>query len=388
MPQIVIDGRPVFWREAGFGEPVIFLMGLETDHRGWYRVVPQLKDRLRCVSIDNRDVGKSGLSLAPYTIADMARDVLAVVDSLSLEKFSLVGQSMGGAIAQEVARQQPGRVRSMVLISSFAALPQRSLHALAGWKQLKAMLSPRDYYPIIMPWMYTLEQWNDRDLMRVLIDRAAANPEQQPPEAFSRQVDAIAGFDSRGWLATIEVQSLVISGVEDLITPPQSAEELHRLLPDSELMLISACGHALAMTEDFGRAIPRMADFLQFQTERGGAMTDMIGALSSTMIRVDDMNAACSFYTEIMGFKLKFRDGDRWAALDAGGTTLALAAADEFPGGADGTAINVKVADINSAVERSLRGGALLVQKPTTTAHETRAAVRDRNGHLINFYMR
>lgn len=117
-------------------------------------------------------------------------------------------------------------------------------------------------------------------------------------------------------------------------------------------------------------------------------MAEAIGTLSSIMIEVRDMDDACKFYGDVMGFKLKFRDGDRWAAFDAGTVTLALAARDELPQQSprETSAINVKVADVGHATQRSLRGGAKLVSEMKTTAHETRATVQDPSGRLINFY--
>jgi predicted enzyme related to lactoylglutathione lyase len=117
-------------------------------------------------------------------------------------------------------------------------------------------------------------------------------------------------------------------------------------------------------------------------------MTDAIGTLSSIMIQVDDMDDACEFYGDVMGFKLKFRDGDRWAAFDAGSVTLALAARDELPERSlrETSALNVKVANVDLATQRSLWGGARLVTEMITTAHETRSTVQDPSGRLINFY--
>src|SRR5581483_10494016 len=122
MPKVNVHNLDLFWRESGEGPPIVLLMGLETDHRGWARLVPQLKSSFRCISTDNRDVGQSGLATAPYSIEDMADDTLALLDHLELTSVNLIGQSMGGAIAQVIAHQHPQRVSKLVLISSFCVL--------------------------------------------------------------------------------------------------------------------------------------------------------------------------------------------------------------------------------------------------------------------------
>lgn len=263
MPQTDIKGRSIFWREAGEGPPTIFLMGLETDHRGWFNVVPQLSSQLRCISLDNRDVGRSSPAAADYTIADMAEDVINVADALSLETFNVVGQSMGGAIAQELARQWPHRVRGMVLISSFVALPARTVCVLQAWKTLKGTLSALDYYSVALPWMYPLADFEDRKAVDLLLNRAASNPCPQPVDGFCRQVNAVSRFNSADWLPDVKVSALIVSGEEDLITPPTAAEQLRRLLPISNIRLVPEAGHALALTDKLLPELPTIAAFLR-----------------------------------------------------------------------------------------------------------------------------
>lgn len=116
----------------------------------------------------------------------------------------------------------------------------------------------------------------------------------------------------------------------------------------------------------------------------GGTPAGPIGALRSIVLAVDDMDAACRFYTEVLGYALKVRDGDRWATIDAGGVTLALAGAGERP--PDPVALSIKVADVAAALRLAVAGGASLVNGPTEGPHEIRAAVRDPAGHLLYLY--
>jgi len=113
-------------------------------------------------------------------------------------------------------------------------------------------------------------------------------------------------------------------------------------------------------------------------------MSEPIGTFSTVMIGVDDMEASVRFYLDVMGFRLKFRDGDRWAAFDTGTITLALASRDES--GDKHSAFNVKVADVTAALARAVRGGAVVVDPRRETDHEVRAAVRDPSGQVIHFY--
>ncbi|MGN6461459.1 MAG: alpha/beta fold hydrolase [Pseudolabrys sp.] len=262
MPHLDHDGASIFWREIGDGVPTLFLMGLETDHRGWFNVVPKLRHQLRCISIDNRDVGQSSLARDGYTIADMATDALAVMDRLNVAAFNIVGQSMGGAIAQEIARRHPDRVRRMVLVSSFSTMPARTARTLQNWAALRSLLSPRDYYTTIMPWMYTADEYEDPAFIDMIVGRAATNPQLQPPDAFTRQVGAILEFDSRPWLKDTRVPVLVVAGAEDLITPPATTLLLAEGFRDAATILVPSAGHALAMTDRMAAALPQITAFL------------------------------------------------------------------------------------------------------------------------------
>ncbi|MGO4384728.1 VOC family protein [Specibacter sp. RAF43] len=105
--------------------------------------------------------------------------------------------------------------------------------------------------------------------------------------------------------------------------------------------------------------------------------------LRGVILSVDDMDAQCAFYQQLFG-PLKIRDGDKWAALEVGGTTLSFAGADEQTGQA--MALSVKVDDIDVALDAALAAGGVLASAPAHGAHEIRASVTDPAGHLIVFY--
>lgn len=114
-------------------------------------------------------------------------------------------------------------------------------------------------------------------------------------------------------------------------------------------------------------------------------MSRAVGRLGNVILGVDDIGEACAFYQDTLGLALKFRDGDRWAAFDAGGVTLAIAAGSEKPVGS-AMAISFKVDDVKDTLRTALAGGARLIADVIEGRHERRATVQDRNGHLIHFY--
>jgi len=110
------DGARLWWTSEGQGEPVVLVMGLAYPADMWFRVSPVLAERYRVIRLDNRGAGRTGdVPGMPYTVETMAADVLAVLDEAGESTAHVVGVSMGGLVAQEVAMSAPERVRSLVL---------------------------------------------------------------------------------------------------------------------------------------------------------------------------------------------------------------------------------------------------------------------------------
>src|SRR5947207_12451425 len=122
MPHLEANGRRLYYELHGEGEPLLCVMGLAADILAWTLQVPAFAARHRTIVFDNRDAGRSDRAEADYELADMAADALALADALELERFHLLGASMGGAIAQEVALAAPERITTLTLAVSFGGV--------------------------------------------------------------------------------------------------------------------------------------------------------------------------------------------------------------------------------------------------------------------------
>ena len=141
MPTIEANGQTIYYEVHGEGEPLLCVMGLAADTLAWTLQVPAFSERHRTVIFDNRDVGRSSQATGSYEIADMAQDALALADALELDSFHLLGVSMGGAIAQEIALAAPERIRTLTLAVTWATggAVERARSAPCGARALHQM---------------------------------------------------------------------------------------------------------------------------------------------------------------------------------------------------------------------------------------------------------
>ena len=118
MSEIALQDRRIHHEEYGNGDPLILIPGLGQDSATWGFQVPVFSKSFRVIAPDNRDSGKSFRSSGPYSTADMADDMIGLMDRLRINRCHLLGISMGGMIVQHMALKMPDRITSMVLAST------------------------------------------------------------------------------------------------------------------------------------------------------------------------------------------------------------------------------------------------------------------------------
>ena len=238
------SGATIYYEEHGSGEPLLCVTGLATDTLGWALQVPTFSQRHRTVIFDNRDVGQSSMVTGSYEVADMARDALDLADAIGLDSFHLLGLSMGGAIAQELALTAPEWVRSLTLVSSFARPDARLEAILEAWRLIYPILGPRNFAQQSWPWLFTWRFFERPSAFRNLQRYAENYPRPQEPDAFIRQARVTIGQDRRERLAALRIPTLVIAGAEDALVPPYLGRELADHIPGARYAALPGVGHS------------------------------------------------------------------------------------------------------------------------------------------------
>jgi len=200
-----------------------------------------LDARYRTIVLDNRGAGRSDAPPGPYPIALMAADALAVLDAAGVESAHVFGISMGGMIAQELALQNPQRVRSLILGCTAAGGPTavRAEPEVTELLMNRGSMTPEEAALASIPYIY------DRDTPRDRIDEdlVIRRPWFARPEAYLAQLQGILAWESYGRLPELKVPTLVIHGETDRLVRLVNAQLIAARIPGAKLVTLPHASH-------------------------------------------------------------------------------------------------------------------------------------------------
>jgi len=252
-----VNGQRLYYEVHGEGEPLLCVAGLTCDTLVWIPNVHAFAGAHRTVIFDNRDAGQSSMEGGDYEIADMARDALALADELELDTFHLLGVSMGGAIAQELAVQAPERVRTLTLAVTFSSGGAYARRLAEVWSARVRQVSKEQHIDELMLLNHSESFYDHPDMVEFIRTAMLNNPHPQPPEAFARQIAASSRHDTRDRLGSLAMPVHVIGGEHDVLVPVWKSREIASLIPGSKLTILDAAPHGLSVerAEEFNAAV-------------------------------------------------------------------------------------------------------------------------------------
>jgi len=273
MPKAFVNGINLNYKVDGQGEPLVLIMGIAGSRQGWIFQKHVYRRYFQVITFDNRGVGRSDKPSGPYSMRMMADDTVGLMDYLGIEKAHILGVSMGGMIAQELAINYPERVKKLVLGCTFAREDETGGHTSEYFKGLGVGkdCSDDELRRVSAKRVLTTDfslAFNNRPYRMILTPLSWVYARLLPTKGIRAQFEAIVDHDTLDRLHKIEAPTLVITGTQDRIIRPSSTEVIANRITNAKLVKVDGGPHALfvAMKGRFNREV---LDFLR----EGGFIT-------------------------------------------------------------------------------------------------------------------
>jgi pimeloyl-ACP methyl ester carboxylesterase len=213
VPQVAVADIDVYYESHGSGPPLLLLCGMAQAVADLQPLIAALAQQHTVIAMDNRGAGGTSAPPGPYSIDQMAGDLIGLMDTLGISRASVLGISMGGRIALALALAHPDRVERLVLVSTSARVTDR--------RRMKALM-----------------------LIGLLPGLRPAN--SLAPHAMRAQFDASTRYNCVARLDRIAQPALVVHGRGDVIVPLELGEEMHRGITGAQLVLLDG-GHRITL---------------------------------------------------------------------------------------------------------------------------------------------
>ncbi|MBS0478944.1 MAG: pyrimidine utilization protein D [Proteobacteria bacterium] len=239
----------LYYEEHGSGPPLILSAGLGGSGGYWTPNLAALSERHRVILYDHRGTAKSDRAMSdPTSIDDMARDVIALMDGIGLDRADLMGHALGGIIGLALARIAPERLGKLVVVTGWMKTDPVTLRCFDARLRILDAGGPAAYVaaqPIFLFPASWIAQHGNR------LDRAAtAHVAHFQPEATLRaRIAAIAAFDATPWIGNLTTPTLALGVRDDVLAPYTASEALAAANGNFVLSMMEWGGHACNVTD-------------------------------------------------------------------------------------------------------------------------------------------
>jgi len=245
MPSVEVRGTELHYERAGSGEPLLLIQGMSGTHVSWGEPFRSaLEESFDVVAFDNRGIGLSARISEPFTIAELAEDTAALLAALEIESAHVVGISMGGMIAQELALAHEERLRSLTLGCTYCGGEGSRLMPRANAEKLAAGMASGDRdqairagYEVNLSPAFRADEDAYAAFHAMAIEVPAAR------KVIELQLQAIFGHDTSGRLGEISTPTLIIHGTVDGVLPFSNGEQIAALMPHARFEALEDVGH-------------------------------------------------------------------------------------------------------------------------------------------------
>lgn len=270
MPKM--HGGGTVYDVQGAGDFLLMINGIGAARDSWALQIGDLSGAFRCITFDNRGVGESEQTDGPYSTRQLAEDAARLLRSLGVKRAHVMGVSMGGAIAQELAINHPDLVDRLVIVCSWAACDRYLERCFVIMKEMALSEGPKGPgWSKAVQRFLSLIAFAERvfsdspesiDAIEDAVAAAVAAGREQRYSGFVAQADACLAHDTRDRLAKIAAPTLILAGDADAFTPLPLSEALVAGIPNAMLEIMHGSGHVM-FYERPGEFNRRVVEFLK-----------------------------------------------------------------------------------------------------------------------------
>jgi pimeloyl-ACP methyl ester carboxylesterase len=250
MSKLIINEIEMYHEMQGEGDPLVLIMGLRRNVEWWYRQIPVLSKHFKVIAFDNRGAGRSEKPKMDYSIHLFADDTAGLMKTLGIKNAHVLGISMGGYIAQELAINYPNMVRSLILGCTSCGGERAVLMSPERMKKFTANegLTPEEILRKDMD-IYFSDEFIQEHPDKVEEFVGISLRYYQPPDAFERQFAACLKHDTVDRLDAISSPTLIMAGDDDPLVPSENSRILKELMPSAQLYFFSGNRHCFFIEE-------------------------------------------------------------------------------------------------------------------------------------------
>ena len=260
MPILKINDIDMYYEQQGSGPDLVLIGGLTSDHQVWKSTLRLLSPHFRVLIFDNRGAGQTSTPDYPYTIEMMANDTLALMSALNISKAHILGHSMGGGIAMQMALLAPTRVNKLITACARGKISAVSSMIFSMREKLQAMgIGNEVLAEYVMPFLFSEEFLKINLNVSGFSQWTLRNPHPQSAIGFKHQLNASRSIDFTGKLEKITSPALVIGGTEDMIATLAQTQSLAKSLQNGTFAAIENCAHMphVEYPREFGEIVLR-----------------------------------------------------------------------------------------------------------------------------------
>lgn len=250
MPSVRMNHIDCYYEVHGSGSPLVLIAGLASDSQSWKPVLNGLAERFKVIIFDNRGIGRTHYPPTSFSISTLALDVVSLLDVLLIEKANILGHSMGGCIAQEIAISAPEKVDRLILVNTCATASQQNKLLCHG--MLETLESGKNYELFIREffrWIFTPEYLGNKTVVESAVKDALHYPFPITPEGFRKQLEAWSGFNSSDRLNRIKAATLLMAGKKDRLITSEETQKLTEKIPHAKTLYLQEAAHSFQVEQ-------------------------------------------------------------------------------------------------------------------------------------------